>query len=193
MMSETTHLGNVQPLQTMKPLFLRNLCRRHHLLLLLRRHLLLISQILLRLSITRILRNPCHRHRCLLLLHHHQLSISQILLRLSISRILLRTPLRPFQLPCRSHVSLLIRTGLFITWEKWMSHVLIVGLFTGELRSCRSLPPTLLNLASAVAVESRKSQSSTTHHQSFSIFSRARRTCARSFVNAFATTTMHWR
>ena len=192
MMSEITHLGNVQPLQTMKPLFLRNLCRRHHLLLLLRRHLLLISQILLRLSITRILRNPCHCHRRLLLLHH-QLSISQILLRLSISRILLRTPLRPFQLPCRSHVSLLIRTGLFITWEKWMSHVLIVGLFTGELRSCRSLLPTLLNLASAVAVESRKFQSSTIHHQSISIFSQARRMCAGSFVNAFATITMHWR
>ena len=89
---------------------------------------------------------------------------------------------------CPLHVSLLTQIGLFITWEEWMSHVLIVVLGTGHVKGCS----TLQSLACAVSVERLKSQDLTIHHQSFSIFSQARRLYARIFVITFAIITMHW-
>ena len=86
------------------------------------------------------------------------------------------------------HVSPLVVIGLFITWAKWMSHVLTVGLGTGHLRDC----PNLLNLACAVIVERLKSRKLRIHHLSFSIFYQAKRMYARSFVNTFAIIIMHW-
>ena len=48
-------------------------------------------------------------------------------------------PISQFHVLCPSHGSLLTKIGMFITWEKWKLCVLIVGLFTGHLRSWPNL------------------------------------------------------
>ena len=92
---------------------------------------------------------------------------------LLMSHLLLLIPL--FHLLCPCHGSLLIEIGLSITWEKWMLSVQTVGLCTGNVRSWLAF----INLAHAVPVERSKFQNLMIHHQSFSIFSQARRMYVR--------------
>jgi hypothetical protein len=79
-----------------------------------------------------------------LLSYHHLQVLLHLLLLISMFRLLF-----PW------HVSHLTQIGGFITWEKWMLNVLIVGLCTGVLNSCLDLN---LNLACAVSVGRSKYQ-----------------------------------
>jgi hypothetical protein len=121
----------------------------------------------------------------LLLLLIFLLHSRRYLIQLSMP-LILPTPLS--NLLCPWPVSHLTQIGLFIIWEIWMSYVLIVELCTGHLKSWS----IRLSLACAVSVERLKSQNSMIHHQSFSIFSQAKRIYARNFVIVFGIITMHW-
>jgi hypothetical protein len=88
------------------------------------------------------------------------------------------------------HANHLIVIGLFITWEKWMSDVQIVVLYTGWLRGYLTLLTEIQNLACAVTREKLKFLNLMIHHQSFSIFSQPKMTGQRNSVIIYATITM---